>query len=296
VDVGDFQAGLGRLNFATQALIYERPFLGILYGWISTIYRAGLRRATLPWAVAFVLGWLGTAITERRLMKAPRPPKGPPLDWFRADAKATDTQAWIGGWELPGGTEVTKEARWFALEIDRQSFPWAFSKGSPKRTIAALELLATLMCIKLFGNSLGDRRPRSCTLTASTDNAGNTFIVSKMLTTKYPSILVLMELVEELRLSELQLDLSWRNRDLNEEADDLTNSNFGRFDMEKRIQVDASKLEWKILPLLDKEAQRLYESLKKIKEGSTLSSKNRMATERFQKRPAKEKLRQRDPW
>jgi hypothetical protein len=117
-----------------------------------------------------------------------------------------------------------------------------------------------------------------------------------MLTTKYPSILVLMELVEELRLSELQLDLSWRNRDLNEEADDLTNSNFGRFDMEKRIQVDASKLEWKILPLLDKEAQRLYESLKKIKEGSTLSSKNRMATERFQKRPAKEKLRQRDPW
>jgi hypothetical protein len=36
VDVSDFQAGVGRLNFATQALLYYRPFLGILYAWVST--------------------------------------------------------------------------------------------------------------------------------------------------------------------------------------------------------------------------------------------------------------------
>ncbi len=88
-----------------------------------------------------------------------------------------------------------------------------------------------------------------------------------------------VQLPKELRLSELQLDLSWRSRDLNEEADDLTNSNFIRFDTERRIQVDASKLEWKILPILDKEAQRLYVFLKKIKEVPTQLPKDKFATE-----------------
>ncbi len=196
VDIRDFQAGVGRLNFAAQALLFYRPFLGILYAWVSATARTGLQRATLPWAVALVLQWLGERLSKERLMTAPRPPKGLVRDWFRADAKATDTQAFIGGWQFhPDGPMA---AQWFAMEITKEDFPWIYSKGSPKKCIAALELLATLLCVKTFGSG-EDMRQRNCVLTASTDNQGNSFIIQKLLTTKYPSIVVLLELTEELK-------------------------------------------------------------------------------------------------
>ena len=58
VDVGDFLAATGRLNFAARALVYERPFLGIIYSWISTVFRTKVKRARLPWAIALVVGWI----------------------------------------------------------------------------------------------------------------------------------------------------------------------------------------------------------------------------------------------
>jgi hypothetical protein len=51
VMVADMCSGLGRLNYAAQALFYERAFLGILYLWTSTVVRSGQSWATIPWAV-----------------------------------------------------------------------------------------------------------------------------------------------------------------------------------------------------------------------------------------------------
>ena len=296
VDVNDFQSGLGRLNFATLALIFERPFLGILYAWVATVFRAGLVKATLPWAVAFILKWLGTHVSLQRLMVAPRPPRGETMDWFRADAKATDTQAFIGGWELTDGSDCTKGSRWFSLEIKKEHFGWAFSKGSPKKAIAALELLATLMCIKLFTSSKDPDRCHHCCITASTDNQGNSFIVSKMMTTKYPSVLLLIELTEELRRNNTLLNLSWRDRDRNTEADALTNGDFSLFSVDKRIAVDPNNLQWHVLPSLEREALQMYTDMKELKDNTLKLSKGRQAAAKFVKRSAKDKLRQRDPW
>ena len=294
VDVSDFQAGVGRLNFATQALMYYRPFLGILYAWVSTIARAGVKRATLPWAVALVLKWIGDKLAGERLMEAPEPPSGKIEDWFRADAKATDTQAWIGGWESAAGS--TMSAKWFALEIKKEDFGWAFAKGSPKRAIAALELLATLMCIKTFGSNHKGTKQRNCSLTASTDNLGNTFIVSKLLTTKFPSILMLLELTEELRDRKAILHLSWRSRDLNEEADALTNEDYSLFDPRLRQHIDPKNLGWKILPSLEADAQSLYDELKIIKDKKDPTSKGTAVANKFFKRSAKTRLKWKDPW
>ena len=83
-----------------------------------------MKRATLPWAVALVLQWLGDKLSHERLMVAPKPPTGETKDWFRADAKATDTQAWIGGWESTSGN--TRTSKWFAMEIKKEDFGWAF--------------------------------------------------------------------------------------------------------------------------------------------------------------------------
>ena len=58
-----------------------------------------------------------------------------------------------------------------------------------------------------------------------------------MLTTKMPGAAVLMQLSTILADRNLWLDLQWKERSLNQEADDLTNDVFDRLDMKNRIYV-----------------------------------------------------------
>jgi len=69
---------------------------------------------------------------------------------FRSDAKATADGAWLGGWKFRGGQKAS-EARWWAFEVKSDVFPWLFCKKDPKRIIAALEMLTTIVCIMVFG-------------------------------------------------------------------------------------------------------------------------------------------------
>ena len=65
-----------------------------------------------------------------------------PLSFF-TDAKAEDGRAWIGGFlELVDGCQ----GPWFSLEVTPEC-PWAFAPG---KVIAALELLATLVGVRLW--------------------------------------------------------------------------------------------------------------------------------------------------
>ena len=41
-------------------------------------------------------------------------------------------------------------APWFSLEVVESWAPWAFAKGDPGKVIAALELLATLVGVRLW--------------------------------------------------------------------------------------------------------------------------------------------------
>ena len=70
---------------------------------------------------------------------------------------------------------------------------------------------------------------------AGTDNQGNSGLVRKWLTTKWPLCAVSMELSARLTHLNLDLDLIWRRRDVNVEADDLTNFKFEKFDMKNRV-------------------------------------------------------------
>ena len=58
--------------------------------------------------------------------------------------------------------------------------PWVFARGEPSRNIAALELLGTLVCL------LEKNRASSLVLAGDTDNKGNSHLVDRMLTTKFP--------------------------------------------------------------------------------------------------------------
>ena len=63
---------------------------------------------------------------------------------FRLDAKAEGENVAIGGWRCAGAAS-TRDAAWFAVQLNRRNAPWAFSRGEAIRTIASLELLGVLV-------------------------------------------------------------------------------------------------------------------------------------------------------
>jgi hypothetical protein len=84
-------------------------------------------------------------------------------------------------------------------------------------------------------------------MSGGTDNQGNEFVVDKMMTTKFPLCVVLMEISAQLRAKNTNLGLRWRRRDANTEADDLTNSKFEAFDPQRRVVVDLQETRFIVL-------------------------------------------------
>jgi hypothetical protein len=185
------------------------------------------------------------------------------------------------------GSEAAREARWFSVELTRASAPWAFSRGEPYRTIAALELYGTLLCVLAFS----DRWPSSSSgrvkLAGTTDNLGNSWILSRLMSTKFPMLLVLGELAVLLRDRNLSLHLEWAPRLQNEEADALTNGDFSAFKKANRIEIDPTRLAFKLLPQLEKVSEELHSDI--------VMRRARRDTTKV-RRAKKVKLKERDPW
>ena len=120
------------------------------------------------------------------------------------DARASDTDACLGGYLAV--SEDLKECQWFSIEVKESWAPWLNMKGgSPKRVIAALELMATLIAVKLSGRKVpGNLRAR---MRAYTDNRGNAFALVRGMSKKYPLTILLMDLSEEMKLLDFKLDL-----------------------------------------------------------------------------------------
>jgi hypothetical protein len=291
VETREMAMGLGRLNFAVSALIFEKPFLGILYMWTSTIISSDKRVASIPWAVRLILQWIGERLSSSNAMQRVLPATNSTEDWFRSDAKAEDGRATIGGWECIGNTPPHK-ARWFFVEVEQSWAPWAFSKKKdPKRVIATLELLGTLLCLMLFRDRITAGRSGTICVAGGTDNAGNTFAMNKLMSTKWPLTVLLIEMAEFLRQSSIQLHLQWVPRESNVEADNLTNEKFEGFNEDLRIHVDGANLPWLVLPRIMAQSQRLFEEVLEQR------SKNKLLPSSFCSHGHTAKSRKRkDPW
>jgi hypothetical protein len=296
VEVHVFAGGLGRLNFAAMALFYEKPWLGPLYSWSATIQQSGKQKATIPWGIKLILKWLCERIrNEGRLMRTPDLPqcRG---ELFRTDAKAENGRATLGGWECRDGTSPG-QARWWFLEIKREDYPWVFMKhNDPQRVIATLELMATLIAIIVFDYREENLWSSTCTISADTDNQGITLAMHKFMSTKWPLTAVLAELGEQLRQRRLELHLSWLRRDLNSEADAITNEEFTIFDPERRIQIVPQEIKWVVLPKIMEWSKQIYEH---TEEQRVLKGKQTSVDHRLEKRrkiSAAQRLRTTDPW
>ena len=73
-------------------------------------------------------------------------------------------------------------------------------------------------------------------------NQSNEALVKKLMTTKFPSGLVLMELAEELEARNCELQLHWVRRDLHQLANDLANEKFDHFSPDFRVPLVGKEL------------------------------------------------------
>ena len=65
---------------------------------------------------------------------------------------------------------------------------------------------------------------------ARTYQAKKEALLKKAMTTKYPLVLILMEMAQELALKNCELQLQWMRGDFSQLADDLTNEELAKFD------------------------------------------------------------------
>ena len=121
-----------------------------------------------------------------------------------------------------------------------------------------------------------------------TDNLGNTYVLSKLMSSKFPLIVILAELAAQLRSRGMGLRLGWAPRDQNEEADALTNGEFGAFAASRRIMIDVETIRWKVLPQMLAVAGSIYDAAKTAHSPAPPGP--------WAPAAKKGKLRERDPW
>ena len=176
----------------------------------------------------------------------------------------------------------TQSARWFAIEIDPSMAPWLFYKSlDAQRMSTTAELLATYAALHAFGFVLGDQdltRERALAMVAGgTDNLATEQLARKRLTTKLPLGILLLQFHTKLWDNCLWMDLRWRPRSENVEADRLTNLDFTGFAEENRVDFQFSQMD---LRLLD----RLQSHLKAFEESTIQTDEGRLVKKGISKR------------
>ena len=152
-------------------------------------------------------------------------------------------------------------ARWFFVKLAKHSAPWAFEKGEPFRTIASLELLGSLLGVMLLVDKDGRAQGNHggvLSVGALTDNSGNRFAVTKMLSTKWPLTAFVAELAAQLELRQILFQMDWVPREQNQEADSITNGNVQWLSPQRKLHVALNELPFEILPVLLSEGSTFY--------------------------------------
>ena len=91
-----------------------------------------------------------------------------------------------------------------------------------------------------------------------TDNLGNTFALTRLMSSKFPLVVLLAELACQMRQRGMELSLRWAPREQNEEADALTNEDFTALDPGRRVVVDLQKIKWLVLDDMLAVSENIY--------------------------------------
>ena len=204
----------------------------------------------------------------------------------------------MGGWRSQGGTR-TQDARRFSITLDRKNAKWAYARGEPFRSIAALEAVGILLGVILLTVPGDNIRPCGgmAKIRGFTDNRGNQFALTKLMSTKWPLTAIIMELSEQLCQRRMMLGVEWIPRDQNEEADALTNDDFSLFSPERRIDVKLEEIKFAVLEGLLEESEKFHTEIKQRKEeGAGREKAHERKGPRDRAGTKRRKLRYREPW
>lgn len=205
--------------------------------------RDGRGPLQLPWSMACLLKFLCAQLSGEGRAHAVQLTSKDLGEAFRADAKAEGGIGVVGGWRCLHGDQPCN-ARWFSVTLDKESAPWAFRRGEPFRSSAALEWFGTLLCVLCFARAWPVAATGIVKISGTIDNQGNSWILSRLMCTEFPLILILGVLATQLRERNLGLQLEWEPREQNEEADALTNGGFNAFDSKRRSAVGSASLDF----------------------------------------------------
>jgi len=238
---------LGRMGFASQVLYWSKPFLAPLYAWTARVPEGATLK--IPVTIHCTLEFLLEQYTVGKTMTPCNSPEVSIKQLFRTDAKCEEHQITLAGWWC-ADTLSTKEAQWFCIVLSSSDVPWMFKpgKGSSWASTSA-EVLAVLIALHCFKHLLPKsvRTHTEVVLKIGTDNKAAEALGIKRSSTKIPLTFVMMQLGVTLGMLQMRLDIQWRPRELNTEADDLTNQRLKSFDLDRKIQVEWSDLPFSLL-------------------------------------------------
>ena len=219
VDVRRFHELHGRLGFMSQVLLWIRPFLAPGYAWLCGS----------PWC-CFVPSESGTLHSA--------------FHCGQTQAGGSDLPIWFGR-ERPWGD--FSHGRCLQLVLSRTEAPWLFKEGGSSWASTSAELLASLVALYLIKRDFpalltgpGMLRAFFC---GGTDNRAAESLSMRLLTTKVPLMFILMQYVDFCDLLGIRCHLSWRPRDTNVEADQITKFSVDGFDASLRLPVSWSELD-----------------------------------------------------
>ncbi len=287
-DVAEFRSCLGRLSFVAGALEYDKPFLAPLFAFSSRHPRGGLHK--VPLYVRMVLEFLADRIARRRhYPSATRAHDA--AEAFRVDAHAEGETVGVGGWCPRRNAEGHLDTRcspWFAVSLSRATAPWAFHKGLPYRSIAALEALAATLGTIALSNTIPVLADAIAVIPGITDNRGNRYALTRLQSSRFPLSLLTMELAALLEKRRQRLALEWAPREYNREADRLASLNTEGFSPEHRIHFDLSTHKWEVLDKFWELAQEFERE--RVAPAAVRTAQRRGAN------PKRRKLKESDPW
>ena len=236
-----FAEFLGRLGFVSRVLCWMKPHLAPLYTWSAALDKGTV--ATMPKLVRLVCLYIEQQLMAKTFMYSCKRPQVIEGDLFRTDAKCETGKVTFGGYHLGDG-------RWFSLSVSPSEAPYLFkANGDSQWASAPSELLAVMIALQVYGflEDSAERKQFDLLVQGGTDNRSIEQMMRKAATTRWPLVLVNMQLTDSTMKSGMRVGLKWRPRDENTVADDLTNEKFDQVEVAKRVHIAWNEIKLDLL-------------------------------------------------
>ena len=116
------------------------------------------------------------------------------------------------------------------------------------------------------------------------------------MSTKWPLGPLLCELSEQLRSRCLELHLDWQARDLNVDADSITNEDYSSFELSRRVEVDFPSIPWLVLDQAMQWSKEVYDITEQAKFKRKETPFTAQTVRKKKRTAAAKRLKATDPW